>query len=274
MSEQDILIKNILQQIKNITEREIQNKEFFSQIKTEVDKLRLSIDNLLAQFFSKIGFLNGEIITKNEDYEKLVEEMKDVENQLQDLIREKYARETESGNTASQIAESYETIQIMNQQINKYNQQITALEFEKKSLESQIDALNKGLKEIKVELDRLDNSVINSNELTDILKKITEFTSYVEQIKVEDLSTEKPMYDQNNTGNGGVGGRRKKRHGRKHSTKKMKKGGKKYLMMRGGFIADYKPKTHRRRRNNKKRYSSSSRSKKTSPSISKTTSSY
>ena len=49
-TEQDRLITNILQQIKNITEREIQNKEFFSQIKTEVDKLQSLIDNLLKKF--------------------------------------------------------------------------------------------------------------------------------------------------------------------------------------------------------------------------------
>ena len=267
-TEQDRLITNILQQIKNITEREIQNKEFFSQIKTEVDKLQSLIDNLLKKFISKINDLNREIINKNEDYEKLVEEMKDVEGRLKVLIDDRNTIQTKSGNTASQIADREETIKNLINDIKKFNEEITALEIEKKSLESQIDALNKGLNQIQIEVEKLNGNVINSDELTDILNKIRKFTSDFEKIKVENL------FNQNNTGDERVGGRRKKRHGRKHSTKKMKKGGKKYLMMRGGFIADYKPKTHRRRRNNKKRYSSSSRSKKTSPSISKTTSSY
>jgi chromosome segregation ATPase len=272
MTDEDTLIQKILEQIQTITQKEITNKGFVTEIKTEVENLKPLVDKLLNQIVLNITSLNSELDKYNEldeKYKQLVQETEDLKTQFQDMIRQmedRFAQENKSGEAASAYAiRLQEEMNSLRAQISNLENEKAALNAEKDTLNSRIQKLNEGLKQIQIQLEDLNNNVIQSSELTDILTKIKEFTSYVNTIDINTLFGKQPV-----TGRGG-----RRRHGRKHSTKKMKKGMKKGMMMRGGFIAEYnyKSKTHRRR-NNKKRYIPSSRSKKTSRTTSKSTSSY
>jgi chromosome segregation ATPase len=277
MTEEDTLIQNIIGQIKAIKNIEVANKGFVREIKTEVENLKPLVDQLLNKIVLNITSLNGELDKYNElndKYNNLVNDTNELKKLVSEAIQEKdemIIRQTDTGNEASKEKEILlEQINSLNKKIDTLENEKAALNTEKETLNSRIQKLNEGLKQIQIQLEDLNNNVIQSSELTDILKKIKEFTSYVGQIDINTLFDKKKL-----TGRGG-----RRRHGRKHSTKKMKKGMKKGMMMRGGFIAEYnfKPKTYRRRRNNKKRSSSTKSSRKNSSSTitsrMKTTSSY
>ena len=265
MTEEDTLIQNIIGQIQAIKNIEVANQGFVREIKAEVENLKPLVDQLLNKIVLNITSLNGELDKYNElddKYNNLVIETNELKEQVKKTIQEKdkmIVSLTDTGDTASKENKILlEQINSLTEKIKTLEQEKVALNTEKETLNSRIRKLNEGLKQIQIQLEDLNNNVIQSSELTDILTKIKEFTEYVKTIDLKDVLSKK--------------GRRRK-HGRKFVTRKMKK-----RAMKGGYIAYYKPKTYRRRRNNKKRSSSTKSSRKNSSSTitsrMKTTSSY
>ena len=244
------ITNRIIDKINIIKGKENGNKKFVSDINTQVNELKNIVDELLGKLNGYILSLD-EKITLFESNKEKIEELKKERNELFDLL-------TELGNDFDDINSKKQQDTIIHTenltgQMNTLQKEIEKLKTENETLKQQLIKMNSDLESIEKALNYLDSTLITQDELQQVLTIIGQIKSAIAE------------FTKNKTYLGG--GRR--RRSRKFVTRKMKK-----RVMKGGFIADYKPKTHRRRRNNKKRYSSSSRSKKTSPSISKTTSSY
>ena len=86
MSDEETLIQNILGQIQTITQKEITNKGFVTEIKTEVENLKPLVDKLLNQIVLNINSLNGDLDKYkqlDDKYKQLVQETNDLKNQFQ-----------------------------------------------------------------------------------------------------------------------------------------------------------------------------------------------